>query len=705
MESCTFKDGAIKIDMTVTFSRAHLDIMTKNGLQKKWLRRPHCDLGGLELVETRDTGVFYLMVTICAEDYREGSANVSLKNPWILPVRFVYKSPGRLHLLCPIPSNWHLLGRVQRGRRVTNEEAQLYAAQIVCAVESLHEMGIVGLLSSENVLLDVFGNIRVITPRLFTHDQSYCVGQLAYTAPEVLSGDIPSQSADWWILGGFIYEILTGLPPFYHQDRAERDRKILMEELNMPTYLQGATADILLCLLNKNPTQRLGGAHGVSEIKKHDFFLGIDWQHPNGGCSKICPFQPHDTRNIFSNSPSRTPNGSNTGPSRTSLPRKIRESKGYLLEEYDFGPWVNGPNPERIIGRPRRSSDIFNPVLSEAMQQVPLSPDQAAAKALQADSEREGCDTEAVMARLKAALQTKQSSEKVADILDSCVSGVLETVLKSPILLVNNTPIGAIAPEILTCDVPITALEWMVELGRADLVLLLLDRGADPNCTFDETYGPALTRAARERRTQLVNILAPKTSRILALRTLCLAVEQRDIPTITSLLSGGVPCNFDAADHLLPPPLTSRYDWYHGEDFQRAPEPTFNLSPIARATRHGDVAMVRLLLSHGADPNTAYHSMLSLKPDWHATWQEATERNDSWNRGFSCGWVVQLAMQLGYRDVVDALLEGGAKIGLLNPEWPVPNHCCPMVPRSIYLHVMAGLEGSCQRRSLIREGC
>lgn len=374
MESCTFKDGAIKINMTVTFSRAYLDIMTKNGLQKKWLRQPHCDLGGLELVDTRDTGVFYLMVTTCAEDYREGSANVSLKNPWILPVRFVYKSPGRLHLLCPIPSNWHLLGRVHRGRRVTDEEAQLYAAQIVCAVESLHEMGIVGLLSSENVLLDVFGNIRVITPRLFTHDQSYCVGQLAYTAPEVLSGDIPSQSADWWILGGFIYEILTGLPPFYHQDRAERDRKILMEELNMPTYLQGATADILLCLLNKNPTQRLGGAHGVSEIKKHDFFLGIDWQHPNGGCSKVCPFQPHDTRNIFSNSPSRTPDGSTTGPSRTSLPRKIRKSKGYLLEEYDFGPWVNGPNPERIIGRPRRSSDIFNPVLSEAMQQVLFEP-------------------------------------------------------------------------------------------------------------------------------------------------------------------------------------------------------------------------------------------------------------------------------------------------------------------------------------------
>ena len=50
---------------------------------------------------------------------------------------------------------------------------------------------------------------------------------------------------DWWILGGFLYEILTGLPPFYHQDPTERDCKILMEELNMPTYLQGVMVDIL----------------------------------------------------------------------------------------------------------------------------------------------------------------------------------------------------------------------------------------------------------------------------------------------------------------------------------------------------------------------------------------------------------------------------------------------------------------------------
>ncbi|KAH7375525.1 ribosomal protein S6 kinase alpha-2 [Plectosphaerella cucumerina] len=679
IESWPFKDAAVNIDMTVTFSRAHLPGMMEKWVQNKWRTWPRHDHGGLELVEATDTDVFYLIATICAEDYREQSATFSLESPWILPVRFVYKSPGQIHLLSPISSCWHLLGRVQRCRRMTDKKAQLHTAQLVCALESLHDLGIVGLLSSENVLLDVFGSIRIITPRLFTTDESCRPGQMAYTAPEILSGDGPSQLTDWWVLGGFLYEMLTGLPPFYHQDPAERDRKILMEELDVPIYVQGITADILRRLLDKNPVQRLGGVHGVSEIKKHDFFQGFDWQHPSAGCSELSPFQPHDFMNILRNSPKKvTPKP----------PPKFCESGGYVYEEYRNGQLASGHEPGQIIGRPRRSSDIFNPALSE---HVPLGPDQTAVKALEADSERQGDEPEAVMARLKAALQTKQSTEKVASILDGCASDLLATVLMSPILLVNISPIDTIAPTKLPCEVPITALEWTVELGRADLVLLLLDHGADPNHTFDERYGPALTRAARERRTQLVEILAPKTSRIFALWTLCLAVEQRDIPTVACLLSSGVPCDFDAADHPMPTRRKSHYDTGFCDT-----EPSrvwdFVLPPVVRATRHGDAAMVRLLLSHGADPNTAYHSMIWLKPEWDASWQEAAAYRYSGNVDFVCGRVAQLAMQLGHRDVVEALLQGGADIWLPHSEWSGPAHFCPMVPRSIYLQVTAGLE-------------
>ncbi|KAF6808857.1 hypothetical protein CPLU01_15604 [Colletotrichum plurivorum] len=110
--------------------------------------------------------------------------------------------------------------------------------------------------------------------------------------------------------------------------------------------------------------------------------------------------------------------------------------------------------------------------------------------------------------------------------------------------------------------------------------------------------------------------------------------------------------------------------------------------------------MVRLLLEHGADPNAAYHSLSSLSPEWHATWQEEVEHTYPSNVGFgfACGRVVQLVMQLGHRDVVDALLEGGADIGPPHPEWPVSGHFCPLVPRSMYLKVAAGLEEAARTR-------
>ncbi len=43
-------------------------------------------------------------------------------------------------------------------------------------------------------------------------------------APEVLKGKGYGKAVDWWSYGSLIYEMLTGLPPFYSQDVQEMYR-------------------------------------------------------------------------------------------------------------------------------------------------------------------------------------------------------------------------------------------------------------------------------------------------------------------------------------------------------------------------------------------------------------------------------------------------------------------------------------------------
>ena len=45
---------------------------------------------------------------------------------------------------------------------------------------------------------------------------SFC-GTAEYLAPEMVSKQGHDKAIDWWALGVLIYEMIIGIPPFYHQ--------------------------------------------------------------------------------------------------------------------------------------------------------------------------------------------------------------------------------------------------------------------------------------------------------------------------------------------------------------------------------------------------------------------------------------------------------------------------------------------------------
>ncbi len=103
-------------------------------------------------------------------------------------------------------------------------------------------------------------------------------GTPEYLAPEVILRLGHGKTFDWWTLGCIIYEMLTGLPPFYSKNRNQLFENIKTSTVNYPRTFSPILINLLEGLLEKNPERRLGyGVNGSEDIKKHPWFMNINW--------------------------------------------------------------------------------------------------------------------------------------------------------------------------------------------------------------------------------------------------------------------------------------------------------------------------------------------------------------------------------------------------------------------------------------------
>lgn len=227
-----------------------------------------------------------------------------INNPFIVPLKFSFQSPEKLYLVLAFVNGGELFHHLQREQRFDVNRARFYTAELLCALECLHGFNVVYRdLKPENILLDYSGHIALCDFGLCKMDMKdedrtnsklrcsntrknkllMCVaafcGTPEYLAPELLLGQGYDKSVDWWTLGVLLYEMLTGLPPYYDENTNEMYRKILSEPLHFPgpEIVPLPAKDLLIQLLDRRPEHRLG-AKGPSEIKAHPFFNAIDWR-------------------------------------------------------------------------------------------------------------------------------------------------------------------------------------------------------------------------------------------------------------------------------------------------------------------------------------------------------------------------------------------------------------------------------------------
>ncbi|CBI28164.3 unnamed protein product, partial [Vitis vinifera] len=174
---------------------------------------------------------------------------------------------------CP-GGDLHAARQRQPGKRFSISSAKFYAAETLVALEYLHMMGVVYRdLKPENVLVREDGHIMLSDFDLSLKCDKGSVrtisfvGTHEYLAPEVISGQGHGSAVDWWTLGVFLYELLYGRTPF----KGENNEKTLINILKQPLTFPR------IGLLVKNPKKRIGSLKGSVEIKRHEFFKGVNW--------------------------------------------------------------------------------------------------------------------------------------------------------------------------------------------------------------------------------------------------------------------------------------------------------------------------------------------------------------------------------------------------------------------------------------------
>ncbi|UPK94540.1 hypothetical protein LCI18_005475 [Fusarium solani-melongenae] len=250
--------------------------------------------GKVMQVRKKDTARIYALKTIrkahiisrseVAHTLAERSVLAQINNPFIVPLKFSFQSPEKLYFVLAFVNGGELFHHLQKEHRFDVNRSRFYTAELLCALECLHGFNVIYRdLKPENILLDYQGHIALCDFGLCKLDMkdedrtnTFC-GTPEYLAPELLMGQGYNKTVDWWTLGVLLYEMLTGLPPFYDENTNEMYRKILSEPLHFSDVVPPAAKDLLTKLLNRNPEERLG-ANGSAEIKAHPFFHAIDWR-------------------------------------------------------------------------------------------------------------------------------------------------------------------------------------------------------------------------------------------------------------------------------------------------------------------------------------------------------------------------------------------------------------------------------------------
>jgi serine/threonine protein kinase SCH9 len=209
----------------------------------------------------------------------------SAESNFIVGLKFSFQTPTDLYLVTDYMSGGELFWHLQKEGRFDEQRAKFYIAELIIALEHLHDNDIVYRdLKPENILLDANGHVALCDFGLSKANldegttNTFC-GTTEYLAPEVLLDDQGyTKMVDFWSLGVLVFEMCCGWSPFYAEDNQQMYKNIAFGKVRFPKdALSQDGRNFVKGLLNRNPKHRLGSVGDARELRAHPFFNDVEW--------------------------------------------------------------------------------------------------------------------------------------------------------------------------------------------------------------------------------------------------------------------------------------------------------------------------------------------------------------------------------------------------------------------------------------------
>eukprot|EP01105_Mastigella_eilhardi_P020823 TRINITY_DN49_c0_g1_i2.p1 TRINITY_DN49_c0_g1~~TRINITY_DN49_c0_g1_i2.p1 ORF type:complete len:431 (-),score=107.48 TRINITY_DN49_c0_g1_i2:740-1858(-) len=186
-----------------------------------------------------------------------------LDHPNVLKILGEHSMKENIYLFLEFAENGSLFRLIKEFKNVPEVLTAFYMDQVCSALAYLHSRGVIHRdIKAANILL--MGDARLVKIADFGvaavledgNKHFTVVGSPYWMAPEVISESGHNTLSDIWSLACTIYELLTGMPPYFKVNPMTAMFKIVQSPIPIPEHISAEMRDLFSYCFRKAPQER-----------------------------------------------------------------------------------------------------------------------------------------------------------------------------------------------------------------------------------------------------------------------------------------------------------------------------------------------------------------------------------------------------------------------------------------------------------------